>query len=260
MAAKDKRSLFGGSRGRGAEPAPAELDLTPELDALESDLNELRSTYELYFMGIERMEPTIQRDKIRARIRQLREKQPRNTAMKFRMQQIKARLVSFENHWNRVNRAREAGTYRRDLARVQRRTAVLEAEQVRETLTGPPTEVRDVSQRDGFDVGAGAPAAPSTGGRQVPMQTPSGARDLSRPRARRAEDLNDNQIQRLYQTYVGARRRCGESVDVRMEDMATALRRQVPELIKRTGARSVEFKVVIRAGKAVLKALPRHED
>ena len=41
-------------------------------------------------------------------------------------------------------------------------------------------------------------------------------------------------------------------------ELAAALRKQVPKLINNTGAKSVEFKVVIRGGKAVLKALPKH--
>jgi hypothetical protein len=59
---------------------------------------------------------------------------------------------------------------------------------------------------------------------------------------------------------MGARRRCGEATDLRYEDMAAALRKQVPRLMSQTGAASVEFKVVIRAGKAVLKAIPKTAD
>ena len=65
-------------------------------------------------------------------------------------------------------------------------------------------------------------------------------------------------MRKLYKTYVGARKRCGEGVDLRYEDMAAALRKQVPKLINNTGAKSVELKGVIRGGKAVLKALPKH--
>ncbi|NJK89580.1 MAG: hypothetical protein HC923_09375, partial [Myxococcales bacterium] len=81
-----------------------------------------------------------------------------------------------------------------------------------------------------------------------------------RPRARRPEDLTEPQLRRLFDTYVGARRRCGETANLRYEEMAAALRKQVPKLMASTGATSVEFKVVIRDGRAVLKALPRHDD
>ncbi|MEL6187720.1 MAG: MXAN_5187 C-terminal domain-containing protein, partial [Myxococcota bacterium] len=47
--------------------------------------------------------------------------------------------------------------------------------------------------------------------------------------------------------------------DLRFDDMASTLRKQVPKLMAKTGASSVEFKVVIKGGKAVLKAMPKTE-
>ena len=52
-------------------------------------------------------------------------------------------------------------------------------------------------------------------------------------------------------------KRCGQKVDVSLTDLSSNLRKQVPRLIKSSGARRVEFKVVIKKGKAVLKAIPR---
>jgi hypothetical protein len=80
---------------------------------------------------------------------------------------------------------------------------------------------------------------------------------MTRPSATSADDLTEPKLRKLYQTYIGARKRCGEPVDLRYEDMAAALRKQVPKLLQTTGAKAVEFKVVIRSGRAVLKALPK---
>jgi hypothetical protein len=41
------------------------------------------------------------------------------------------------------------------------------------------------------------------------------------------------------------------------DSVAASLRKQVPELMKQHNAKSVEFKVVIKDGKAVLKAVPK---
>jgi hypothetical protein len=55
-----------------------------------------------------------------------------------------------------------------------------------------------------------------------------------------------------------AKRRCNEDVSaLSLDAVATTLRKQVPELMKQHKARSVEFKVVIKDGKAVLRALPK---
>ncbi len=201
------------------------------LDKLEADMKELRATYELYFMGVERNEPSKQRDAIKRTLRRLQESKPRNTAAKFRLQQMRARMISFENLWNRVTREREAGTYRRDVAKARRREAELAARR------------------------AAAKEAVRT---DVPTVPPDRAAP-ARPRARTPEDLTDGQLQKLYQTYVGARRKCGEGIDLRYDEMASTLRKQVPRLRQKTGASAIEFKVVIREGRAILKAIPRHD-
>ena len=71
-------------------------------------------------------------------------------------------------------------------------------------------------------------------------------------------EISDDKLRRLYDTYLMARQRCGESTDgISFEAVAKRIRSQVPQLIEKHGARNIEFKVVIKAGKAVLKAIPR---
>jgi hypothetical protein len=280
LRSKDK-ALFGGKSKYGADPedgkrqGPSEKEIDAEVDLLDKDMNELRSQYELYFMGIEKVEPTIQRDGIKATIRKLVGPHIKNTALKFRIQQLKARMISLENYWERTARQREAGTYKRDQARVARREAEIKKQEIAANKQRIP-EKGELTSQD---------LAPTTGGKQLPPDgkvitgaalqagksaaetagrskgvPPAAAKnETGRPSASSAEDLTEPKLRRLYQTYVNARKRCGEKVDLRYEDMAAALRKQVPKLIKETGARTVEFKVVIRSGRAVLKALPKHE-
>ncbi|MEL7371242.1 MAG: hypothetical protein AAFN74_20135, partial [Myxococcota bacterium] len=103
MATKQKdRALFGGA-GRHAGPenksAPsADQEIANEIDQVEKDIHELRAAYELYFMGVEKLEPSTQRDLLKAKLRRWQELKPRNTAIRFRVQQLKARLISLENY------------------------------------------------------------------------------------------------------------------------------------------------------------------
>ena len=54
-----------------------------------------------------------------------------------------------------------------------------------------------------------------------------------------------------------ARRRCGEPVDgISFETVASRIRAQVPQLMEKHKAKNIEFKVVIKGGKAILKAIP----
>lgn len=266
MATRSKdRALFGGG-GRGdaggapGEPVNADKEIAAEIEELEKDLHELRATYELYYMGVEKLEPVAQRDLLKSRLRRWQERKPRNTALKFKIQQLKARMVSQENYWERTNRQREAGTYRRDVAKVKRR----EAEMIRQQIQ----REREKNPRQATVMGAEAPPVDGQRMTSGEMQGPHSRAEthggpgaprpkMTRPSATSAEDLTEPKLRHLYKTYIHARRRCGEGADLRYEDMAAALRKQVPRLMNQTGAKSVEFKVVIRAGKAVLKAVPK---
>ncbi|MCB9654979.1 MAG: hypothetical protein H6729_12705 [Deltaproteobacteria bacterium] len=274
--------------GKNAEAAPrTERELNLILDQIEKDLKELRAVYELYFRGVEKIEPIPQRDLIKAQIRECQRERVNNTAVRYRIQQLKARMVALENYWQRTNRLRESGKYRPDAVRVARREAErqrheAQREQRRAADAGdagaaadpndalharatsipaptefgaaPPPSGRPIT---GAELNAGRSAADTAGGLRGRSPAPRASTDMSRPSAHSAEDLTEDKLRRLYDTYVGARKRCGDKVDLRFEDMAAALRKQVPKLMQETGASSVEFKVVIREGRAVLKALPK---
>ncbi len=70
--------------------------------------------------------------------------------------------------------------------------------------------------------------------------------------------LSDTKVKAIYDAYVMAKKRCGEDTRaVTLDSVASSLRKQVPELMKTHNAKTVEFKVVIKDGKAVLRALPK---
>ena len=64
----------------------------PEVEKLVGELelgvDRLRSLYEQYFMGIEKLEPTVPRKDVDRRIHVLRKEQIRNTALRFKFQMI----------------------------------------------------------------------------------------------------------------------------------------------------------------------------
>ncbi|HSB19463.1 MAG TPA: MXAN_5187 C-terminal domain-containing protein, partial [Anaeromyxobacteraceae bacterium] len=62
----------------------------------------------------------------------------------------------------------------------------------------------------------------------------------------------------LYDSYIAAKKTCNEDVSrLTYEAVAKSVQKQVPELLQRYKAKSVEFRVVIQGGKAVLKAVPK---
>ena len=63
-------------------------DIERDLDELETRIERLRGLYEQYFMGIERMEPSIPRKEVERRIWVLRREQIRNTGLRFKFQML----------------------------------------------------------------------------------------------------------------------------------------------------------------------------
>jgi hypothetical protein len=97
----------------------------PEIEMLvgelETAVDRLRSLYEQYFMGFEKMEPAVPRKDVDRKIHVLRKEHFRNTAMRFRFQMILQRYNTYQTHWQRVLREIEAGTYKRHVLRAERR-------------------------------------------------------------------------------------------------------------------------------------------
>ena len=98
---------------------PNEID--GALQELEARLERLRSLYEQYFIGIEKLEPSIPRQDVDRRIYALRKTQIRNTAKRFKLQNIIQRYNTFQQYWLRICREIENGTYHRHVARAQSR-------------------------------------------------------------------------------------------------------------------------------------------
>ncbi len=102
---------------------------TEELDAaigeLETRVERLRSLYEQYFLGIERIEPGVARKDVDRRIWQLKREKIRNTARRFKLQTIIQRYNTFQQYWQRICREIENGTYRRHVLRAERATTTV---------------------------------------------------------------------------------------------------------------------------------------
>lgn len=94
----------------------------------------------------------------------------------------------------------------------------------------------------------GAPKAPASGA----------ASAAPRPVSTSASGVSDAKLRAVYDAYVNAKRRCNEDVSaLSFERVASELRQEVGAVTRRSGAKSVEFKVVIKDGRAELRTLPK---
>lgn len=135
-----------------------------------------------------------------------------------------------------------------------------------------PTALKPAGASPAAPAGAkppgGSPAGPAArppGPPGKPTITAARGESVSAPMVRGAapttgadSELSERKIKAIYDAYVMAKKRCNEDVSkLSVDNLATTLRKQVPELMKQHGAKSVEFKVVIKDGKAILRALPK---
>lgn len=89
------------------------------LDSFDDALENLRVAYEKYFSGVDRVAPVRQFDALRRQFRNLERVSVRSTQLRFRMDNSRARFVSFQHYWTRVEREIERGVSRRDLLRLR---------------------------------------------------------------------------------------------------------------------------------------------
>ncbi len=196
----------------GTQQLPQEK-LAEDLDQLDEAMIGLQVLYEKYFLGIDRRPPEAQRRQVSEKMRLLKTTTVKNTALKFRIQTLFAKLISFERMWDRTLREIEDGTYKRDVFKAKMH------------MRGKVDSKKEK--------GAAPPAPP---------------------------EISEDHLRRLYDTYLVARKRCGEPVDgISYDAVANRIRAQVPQLMEKHKAKNIEFKVVIKGGKAILKAIPHAE-
>jgi hypothetical protein len=202
-------------------------ELADEAQKLEEELEALRARYDQYFLGLERREPVRWREELKKKVLRLKSAFTRNAGLRFKIQSLHARYLSYERLWLRSAREKEEGTYRRDLfkARLHQRDR---EETEREAALRPPAEAER----------APAPEPP-------PAPPPAAGPDEASLRA-------------VYESYLAAKRQCNEDVSrLTFEALSRTVAKQVPALLEKYQARWVEFRVEVKDGKAVLKAIPK---
>jgi hypothetical protein len=249
--------------------------LTETCEALEQELEEVKVKYEMYFLGVERMEPARRRDDLKRNIARLKTAFTRNTGLRFRIQALHARYLSYERLWIRAAREKEEGTYRRDLFKARRHRREERAGAKRSEATSEDVDLSDLGPETAAVSGppptapkaapplpaqaAQAPARPAAESHPGAPATPRrpGAKPFCAA-APPSGGLSDSQMRSLYEAYLQAKKRCNEDTSkLSYDSVAKSVTKQIPELMSRYKAKAVDFKVVIKDGKAILKAIPR---
>jgi hypothetical protein len=214
----------------------ASEELAANCQRLEEECAELRARYDMYFLGVEKREPSRQRSDLKKQIAHLMGVFTRNTGLRFRIQTLHARFLSYERLWTRAAREREEGTYHRDIFKARLRGK----EEPKEAA--PPPGAKADAKKD--SKAEPAKAAPATA-KPPPTPKPGVA-------------LADGQMRALYDAYITAKKRCNEDTSkLSYDSVSKSVLKQIPDLINKFKAKSVDFKVVIKDGRAILKAVPK---
>lgn len=249
-----------------------------ELDDIEKRLEELRRRFELYFQGSpeQRTPPTTNQAKVGGELRRMREDEVRtwHTVDRFRFSQIFARFVSMDRLWARTLKQIEDGVYKRDKFRAQQ--ARKKAAEPTDTEVGdrpagidsfdnmdvdvgsfsdeglihsqPPTPVSQVGRTPGPTRSAPAPVAGVSTPQQRPAAAASGGAQAG---------MSDQRLKQLYDVYMQAKKRTGEASSLTMDQLKKQIDKQVPQIKAKHKCDNVDFKVVLKDGKAMLKAVPK---
>jgi hypothetical protein len=236
-------------------------ELESECQRLEEELEALKVKYEQYFLGVERKEPARWREELKKKVLRVKEAFTRNAGLKFRVQSLHARFLSYERLWLRSGREKEEGTYHRDLFKAR-----LRAHQDEAAAPPPPALEKAPAPVPAPKQAAGAPATPvaaaakpaAAPGATSAAQKPVAPRPPAPPPAAAPGGLSSAQMRALYNAYVAAKKSCNEDVSrLTYDAVANSVSKQIPELMTRYKAKTVEFKVEVKAGKAILKAIPK---
>ncbi|RMG17718.1 MAG: hypothetical protein D6729_08380 [Deltaproteobacteria bacterium] len=199
-------------------PQNKNAEIAATIDQLDEELNELKVRYEQYFLGMELRAPTQRKEQLRQKLMALKREFIRNTALKFKLNTLWNKYLSYERMWERTVKEIEEGRYRRDVFKARLRSRARQEQSARETAK----KTRPAAKQRGVD------------------------------------GLPDEKLEKLFNAFVTAKKRCKEDTSgLSLEAMRRSLAKQIPAIKKKHNAKSVDFKVVIKNGKAVLKAVPR---
>jgi hypothetical protein len=208
-----------------------------EIQLLEARLNELRVAFEKYFAGVEKMEPARLRDEVQRMVRKVGTFHITNTGLKFKRDSIIAQFNTLTQHWNRILKQIEDGTYQRDIFKMR----LKDKERGTFAMPGP-----------GGRAAAGGPAGPdekAAGPGQTPPAKPAAA-GKSAPQ-------EPGEYDSVYKSLVATKKRLGEPTEnISYNALEWSLKKQADAIKKKFNASRVDFTVEVKDGKPVIKAVP----
>jgi len=236
--------------------------LGAKLDALEKKMDRLRAMYESYFLGLDKRPPEVPRAELQRLMLDMQQTSIRNAALRFRFQTLQQRWASHLNHWNRVLREIESGTYRRDVERTQRRIA-----QRGETLGTseaialgiPAARAQAFVDRHNKEAQKHVEThseahAEADGDAHAEKARETTSQPEPNPQPQPSSHLSDEEVGTLLSRWRQATRQLGQPDNAPSADkLRRQLEAQIPKILRERSGQKVHFDVATREGKVVIR-------
>jgi len=200
-----------------------------ELNVLDSQLRRLKIEYEIYFSNPTKRPPTDVEWKVLSLLRKFSDGVRMNFSQRYRYNEMAQRYAVYSDLWRKKSRIREEG-YRRP------QDALLSVQGVRLAEEEPKQLHHPVYGVSHAAAAAAAAASPQ------PFTLHS------------VDQAEREQVERLYNTLVAAKKKAGENVSGNIESFTTFVQKKTEQIRKQYHCEKVEYSVELTDGQVKLKA------
>ena len=197
-----------------------------ELNVLETQLRRLKIEYEVFFSNPTKRPPTDIEWKVLSLLRKFSDGGRMNFSQRYRYNEMAQRYAVYSDLWRKKSRIREEG-YRRP------QDALLAVAGVR------PEEEHKPQHNPVYGLSHAAAAS---------------AAQTSQPFTMHESEAGREQLERLYNTLVAAKKKAGENVSGNLDSFSTFVQKKTEQIRKQYGCKDVEFSVEFAEGQVKLKA------
>jgi hypothetical protein len=206
-----------------------------ELTVLETQLRRLKIEYEVYFSNPTKRPPTDVEWKVLSLLRKFSDGGRMSFSQRFRYNEMAQRYAIYSDLWRKKSRIREEG-YRRP------QDALLSVQGVRAEEEHKPLHNPVYGLSHAATAGAATAAA----------EAPATSQPLTLHSA--ADKVEREQVERLFNTLVAAKKKAGENVSGNLDSFSTFVQKKTDEIRKKFQCQDVEFSVELAGGQVKLKA------
>ncbi len=195
-----------------------------ELNHLDSQLRRLKIEYEIFFSNPQKRPPSDIEWKVLSLLRKFSDGGRMNFSQRYRYNEMAQRYAIYSDLWRKKSRIREEG-YRRP------QDALLSVQGVRVLEEEHKSQHHPVY---GVSHAAGTTSQPFT--------------------LHSVDQTEREQVERLYNTLVAAKKKAGENVSGNIDSFTTFVQKKTQEIRKQFHCENVEYSVELADGHVKLKA------